>query len=75
MTQLTVTDTLQNFTNSYVFETQEDMTMALHMLFDFTDYTKESLQQEVLQLQVISDRPLNTRKSFYHFKKERKNVL
>ena len=75
MIQLTVTDTLQNFSNSYVFETQEDMTMALHMLFDFADYTKESLQQEVPQLQVISDRPLNTGRSFYNFKKERKNAL
>ena len=55
--QLTVTDTLQNFTNDYIFETQDDMIATLHMLFDFADYTNESIQQEVLRLHVTSDRP------------------
>ena len=32
MIQLTVTDTLQNFTNDYIFETQDDMVAALNML-------------------------------------------
>ena len=34
MIQLTVTDTLQNFTNDYIFETQNDMIAALNMLLD-----------------------------------------
>ena len=75
MIQLTVTDTLQNFTNDYIFKTQEDMTMALHMLFDFAGYTKESVQKEVLQLRVTSEKPLDTGKSFYNFKRERKKAL
>ena len=49
MIQLTVTDTLQNFTNDYVFQTQEDMTTALHLLFDFADYGEESIKNKVLQ--------------------------
>ena len=57
--QLTVTDTLQNFTNDYIFETQDDMIAALHMLFDFADYTNDSIQQEVLRLHVTSDSPLD----------------
>lgn len=75
MIQLTVTDTLQNFSNDYIYESQDDMVAALHMLFDFADYTKESLRQEVLQLQVISDRPLDISKLYYHLKRERKNPL
>lgn len=71
MIQLTVTDTLQNFTNNYAFQTQEDMTTALHMLLDFADYSEESIKNGVLQLRVKSDRPLDTSKSYYHFKKER----
>lgn len=43
MIQLTVTDTLQNFTNDYIFETQDDMVAALNMLLDFADYTQESI--------------------------------
>ena len=74
MIQLTVTDTLQNFTNDYIFETQDDMVSALNMLLDFADYSQESIKREVLQLQVRSDTPLDTGKSYYHFrKKERKN--
>ena len=57
--QLTVTDTLQNFTNDYIFETQDDMIAALHMLFDFADYTNDSIQQEALRLHVTSDSPLD----------------
>lgn len=34
-----LSDTLQNFTNDYVFQTQEDMTTALHILLDFADYS------------------------------------
>ncbi|MBQ8092416.1 MAG: hypothetical protein IJ242_02435 [Clostridia bacterium] len=71
MIQLTVTDTLQNFTNNYIFQTQDDMVSALNMLFDFADYSEESIKNEVLQLHVRSDRPLDTGKSYYHFKKER----
>lgn len=75
MIQLTVTDTLQNFTNNYVFLTQEDMTSALHMLLDFADYSEESINNEVLQLRVRSDKPLDTGKPYYHFKKERMKSL
>ena len=57
--ELTVTDTLQNFTNDYIFETQDDIIAALHMLFDFADYTNDSIQQEVLRLHVTSDSPLD----------------
>ena len=71
MIQLTVTDTLQNFTNNYVFQTQRDMTSALHMLLDFADYNEESVKNEVLQLRVRSDEPLDTGKPYYQFKKER----
>jgi hypothetical protein len=71
MIQLTVTDTLQNFTNDYVFRTQEDMITALHMLLDFADYNEDSIKSEVLQLRVRSDEPLDTGKPYYHFKKER----
>ncbi len=74
MIQLTVTDTLQNFTNDYIFETQDDMVMALNILFDFTDYNQKSLQDGVLLLQARSDRPLDTSKPYYRFKKERKNL-
>lgn len=59
MLELTVTDTLQNFTNDYIFETQDDIIAALHMLFDFADYTNDSIQQEVLRLHVTSDSPLD----------------
>ena len=70
MIQLTVTDTLQNFTNDYIFETQDDMVAALNMLLDFADYSEESIKNEVLQLHVKSDKPLDTGKSYYHFKKK-----
>ena len=75
MIQVTVTDTLQNFTNNYVFQTQEDMTSALHMLLDFADYSEESINNEVLQLRVRSDKPLDTRKAHYRFSKERRDSL
>ena len=73
MIQLTVTDTLQNFTNYYIFQTQDDMVAAVSMLLDFADYSEESIKNEVLQLHVKSDKPLDTGKSYYHFKKERMN--
>ena len=68
--QLTVTDTLQNFTNDYIFQTQDDMVAAVSMLLDFADYSKESIKNQVLQLQVRSTEPLDTSKSYYHFKKK-----
>lgn len=74
MIQLTVTDTLQNFTNDYVFQTQEDMTTALHLLLDFADYGEESIKNKVLQLHVRSDKPLDTSKAYYHFKRERMDL-
>ena len=70
MIQLTVTDTLQNFTNDYIFETQNDMIAALNMLLDFADYSEESVKSQVLQLQVRSTEPLDTSKSYYHFKRK-----
>ena len=70
MIQLTVTDTLQNFTNDYVFQTQDDMVAAVSMLLDFADYSEESVRNQVLQLQVRSTEPLDTSKSYYHFKKK-----
>ena len=74
MIQLTVTDSLQNFTNDYVFRTQEDMTTALRLLFDFADYGEESIKSKVLQLHVRSDKPLDTSKSYYHFNQQRRNL-
>ena len=74
MIQLTVTDTLQNFTNDYIFETQDDMVAALNMLLDFADYSQESIKRDVLQLRVKSDTPLDTSRPYYHFKKERKGL-
>ena len=70
MIQLTVTDTLQNFTNDYIFQTQDDMVSAVSMLMDFADYSEESVKNQVLQLQVRSSEPLDTSKSYYHFKKK-----
>lgn len=72
MIQLTVTDTLQNFTNDYVFQTQDDMVAAVSMLLDFADYSEESVRNQVLQLQVRSTEPLDTSRSYYHFKKKGK---
>ena len=72
MIQLTVTDTLQNFTNDYVFETQDDMVAALNLLLDFAYYTQEHLKSGSLQLRATSDKPLDTSKPYYHFRKERK---
>ena len=71
MIQLTVTDALQNFTNVYIFHSQEDMVASLNMLLDFADYGEESIKNEVLQFQVTSDKPLDISKPYYHFKKER----
>ena len=70
MIQLTVTDTLQNFTNDYIFQTQDDRVAAVSMLLDFADYSEESVKSQVLQLRVKSDTPLDTSKSYYHFKKK-----
>ena len=75
MIQLTVTDTLQNFTNDYIFQSQEDMTTALHLLLDFAGYSKESIENKVLQLHVRSGKPLDTSKSYYHFKHERTDLV
>ena len=72
MIQLTVTDTLQNFTNDYVFQTQDDMVAAVSMLLDFADYSEESVRNQVLQFQVRSTEPLDTSRSYYHFKKKGK---
>ena len=74
MIQLTVTESLQNFTNDYVFQTQEDMTTALHLLFDFACYSEESIKNKVLELHVRSDKPLDTSKSYYHFNQQRRNL-
>ena len=74
MIQLTVTDTLQNFTNDYIFETQDDMVAALNLLLDLGGYTQESIKKEVLQLRVKSDSPLDISRPYYHFKKERKGL-
>lgn len=74
MIQLTVTDTLQNFTNDYIFETQNDMIAALNMLLDLSYYTEEHLKTDAIQLRVKSDKPLDTSRSYYHFKKERKEL-
>ena len=70
MIQLTVTDTLQNYTNDYIFQTQDDMVAAVNLLLDLGGYTQESIKKEVLQLRVKSDTPLDTSKSYYHFKKK-----
>ena len=75
MIQLTVTDTLQNFTNDYIFQTQDDMVAAVNMLLDLGGYTQESIKSESLQLRVKSYTPLDTSKSYYHFKKKRKDEL
>ncbi len=75
MIQLTVTDTLQNFTNDYVFDTQDDMVAALGMLFDFSSYTEGDLKSRTIQLSAKSDRPLDTGKAIYQFKKERMKSL
>ena len=74
MIQLTVTDTLQNFTNDYIFETQDDMVAALNLLLDFAHYTQEHLKSGALQLRASSDKPLDTGKPYYHFKRERKEL-
>ena len=74
MIQLTVTDTLQNFTNDYIFETQDDMAAAVNMLLDLGNYNQESIISESLQLRVKSDTPLDTSRPYYHFKKERKGL-
>ena len=74
MIQLTVTDMLQNFTNNYVFETQDDLAAAVNMLFDFAGYTEEHLKSGIVQLLVKSDKPLDTSKSYYYFRKERKDL-
>jgi hypothetical protein len=74
MIQLTVTDTLQNFTNNYVFETQDDLAAAVNMLFDFAGYTEEHLKSGTVKLLVKSDKPLDTSKSYYYFRKERKDL-
>ena len=71
MIQLTVTDALQNFTNDYIFHSQEDIVVALSMLLDFANYGEESIKHGELRLRVRSDRPLDISKPYYHFKKER----
>ncbi len=73
MIQFRITDSLQNFTNTYIFSTQEDVTAAIHMLFDFAGYGEENLKTSSLSMELISDDPLDTGKPFYQFEKERKN--
>ena len=67
MIQLRITDSLQNFTNTYVFSTQEDVTAAIHMLFDFAGYSEENLKTGSLSVGIVSDKPLDTGKPFYEF--------
>ena len=67
MIQLEVRDSLQNFSNAYVFSTQKDVTAALHMLFDFANYVEEHLKSGSLRLTVTSDKPLEAGKPFYEF--------
>lgn len=67
MIRLTVTNTLQNDSNTYVFSTQEDMSAAIHLLFDSTGYGEKHLKSGALQLAAASDEPLDTTKTFYEF--------
>lgn len=67
MIRLTVTNTLQNDSNTYIFSSQDDMTAAIHMLFDSTGYDEKHLESGALQLTVASDEPLDTTKAFYEF--------
>lgn len=67
MIQLSVNDTLQNFSNTYVFSSQDDLTAAIHLLFDFIGYGEKHLQSGALQLQAVSDEPLDTMKPLYEF--------
>lgn len=67
MIRLTVTNTLQNDSNTYAFSSQDDLTAAIHMLFDSTGYGEKHLESGALQLAVTSDAPLDTMKAFYEF--------
>ena len=67
MIQLRITDSLQNFSNVYVFSTQEDMIAAVHMLLDFACYGEEHLKSGSLRLELTSDIPLDTGNPFYEF--------
>lgn len=67
MIQLSVTDSLQNFSNGYIFSTQKDVTAAIHMLLDFAYYGEEHLKTGALQFTVTSDKPPDTGKPFYEF--------
>jgi hypothetical protein len=67
MIRLSVSDTLQNYSNEYVFSTQEDVTAAIHMLFDFAGYSEENLKTGSLSVGIVSDKPLDTGKPFYEF--------
>jgi hypothetical protein len=46
MIQLTVTDTLQNFTNDYIFVTQNDMVAAVNMLLELGGYSQETAAEK-----------------------------
>lgn len=67
MIQLRITDSLQNYSNEYVFSTQEDLTAAVHILFDVAGYSEENLKTGSLSVEFISDKPLDTGKPFYEF--------
>ena len=67
MIRLSVTNTLQNDSNTYVFSSQDDLTAAIHLLFDSTGYGEKHLKSGSLQLKVVSDEPLDTTKPFYEF--------
>ena len=67
MIQLSVSDTLQNYSNTYVFTSQDDMTAATRLLFDFSVYGEKHLKSGALELRVTSDVPLDTTKPFYEF--------
>ena len=67
MIQFSVNDTLQNYSNTYVFSSQDDLTAAIHLLFDFIGYGEKHLKNGALQLQAVSDVPLDTTKAFYEF--------
>lgn len=67
MIRLSVTNSLQNYSNNYVFSSQDDMTAAINLLFDFTGYGEKHLESGSLQLRAESDMPLDTTKPFYEF--------
>jgi len=67
MIRLSVNDTLQNYSNTFAFSLQDDLSVAIHLLFDFIGYGGKQLESGALQLQAVSDLPLETTKPFYEF--------